>query len=86
MSSFTGIMIKSHRSTTYVDLDAAYCYQSSSVVCRSVTLMSPAKTAKAIEMPFALKTRVGPRNHALETSRALRDEYCILGIPHNTTI
>ena len=52
---------------TYVD--AAYCYRPSSVVCRSVgrsvclvTLVSPA----LIEMPFGLRTRVGPRNHVLD--------------------
>ena len=31
-------------------------------------LVSPAKTAEAIEVPFALKTRVGPRNHLLDIS------------------
>jgi len=48
---------------------AAYCYRPSSVVCRSVcqsvTLVSPAKTAAPLEMPFGLRTRVGPRNHVL---------------------
>ena len=34
-------------------------------VCRSVTLVSPAKTAKPIEMQFGLRTRVGPGNHVL---------------------
>jgi len=34
-------------------------------VCRSVTLVSPAKTAEPIEMQFGLRTRVGPRNHVL---------------------
>ena len=29
----------------------------------SVTLVSPVKTAEQIEIPFGLKTRVGPRNH-----------------------
>jgi len=29
----------------------------------SVTLVSPAKTAAPIEMPFGLRTRVGPGNH-----------------------
>jgi len=32
----------------------------------SVTLVSPAKTAAAIEMPFGLSTRVGPKNHVLD--------------------
>jgi len=31
----------------------------------SVTLVNPAKTAAPIEMPFPLRTRMGPRNHAL---------------------
>jgi len=29
----------------------------------SVTLVSPAKTAEPIEMPFGLRTRMGPGNH-----------------------
>ena len=33
-------------------------------VCRSVTLVSPAKMAEPIEMPFGLWTQMGPRNHA----------------------
>ena len=28
--------------------------------------VSPAKTAEEIEIPFALRTRVGPRNHLLD--------------------
>ena len=39
-------------------------------VCQSVTLVSPAKTAEAIELPFALRTRVGSRNHVLHGSRS----------------
>jgi len=35
------------------------------VVCFDI-LVSPAKTAKPIEMPFGLSTRVGPGNHALD--------------------
>jgi len=35
-------------------------------VCWSVTLVSPAKTAELIEMPFGLRTRVGPTNHVLD--------------------
>jgi len=31
----------------------------------SVTLVSPAKTDKPIEMPFELRTRVDPGNHVL---------------------
>jgi len=29
-------------------------------IVQSVTLVSPAKTAEVIEIPFALRTRVGP--------------------------
>ena len=35
-------------------------------VCRSVTVVSPAKTAEPIEILFGLWTRVGPRNHVLD--------------------
>jgi len=45
-------IIRPHHRTTYVD--AACCYRPSSVVCRSVTLVSPAKTAEQIEMPFGI--------------------------------
>jgi len=52
-----------HR-TKYVD--AAYRYRPSSVVCRSVcrsvTVVSLAKSAKPIKMPFLVRTRVCPRN------------------------
>jgi len=63
------LIIRPHRSTTYVY--AAFCYRPSSVVWRlsvglSVMLVSPAKTAEPIEMPFGLWTRVGPRNHVLD--------------------
>jgi len=51
-------------------IDAAYCYRPSSMVCWSVclslTLVSPAKTAALVEMPFGLGTWVGPRNHVLD--------------------
>ena len=64
-------VFRPHRSTTYVN--AAYSYRPSSVVCRSVdlsvcqsvTLVSPAKTAAPIELPFGLRTWVGPVNHVL---------------------
>jgi len=35
-------------------------------VGRSVTLVSYAKTAELIEIPFGLRTRVGPGNHVLD--------------------
>jgi len=58
------LIITSHCSTTYIY--AAYCYRPSSEVCRYVTLVSPAKTAEPIEMPFGLRTLVGPGNHVLD--------------------
>ena len=61
-------IIRPHRSTTYIG--AVYCYQLSSVVCQSVglsvTFVIPAKMAEPIEMPFGLRTRVGPGNHVLD--------------------
>ena len=43
-------------------------------VCRSITLVSPAKTAALIEMPFGLWARIGRRNHVLDGGQAvLRD-------------
>jgi len=35
-------------------------------VGRSVTLVSPAKTAAPIELPFGMRTWVGPLNHVLD--------------------
>jgi len=32
----------------------------------SATVMSPAKTAEPIEIPFGLRTWVSPRNHVLD--------------------
>jgi len=36
------------------------------VVCRSVTIVSPVKTAESIDVTFGLWTLVGPRNHVLD--------------------
>jgi len=36
------------------------------MVCQSVTIASPAKTAEPIEMPSGLWTQVGPGNHVLD--------------------
>jgi len=58
------VIIRLHRSTTYVD--TVYCYRPSSVVCWSVTLMSPAKTAETIKMSFGLMTQVGLGNYVLD--------------------
>jgi len=35
-------------------------------VCLSATIMSPAKVAELIEMPFGLWTRVSSRNYMME--------------------
>ena len=35
-------------------------------VCLSVTIVSPAKTAQPIEMPFAMLSRVGRGDHILD--------------------
>ena len=51
-------IVRPHCSTMYVDV--AYCYRPSSMVCLSVAVVSPAKTAELINMPFGLRTR-GPR-------------------------
>jgi len=32
----------------------------------SVTLVSPTKTAEPIEVPFGLRTRLGPGNHVVD--------------------
>jgi len=56
----TVLLIRPHRRTTY--LDAAYFYRPSSAgcpsvrrsLCRSLMIVSPAKTAESIEMPFGL--------------------------------
>jgi len=71
------IIIRPHRSSTYVD--AAYCYQPSSMVGRSITLVSPAKTTAPIEMPPGLRTLVGPRNHVLDGVQIPPWEGAILG-------
>jgi len=55
------IISRPHRSTTYVNAAiVTYCYRDPSV-CLSVTVVSRAKTAEPIEMPFGLRTRVGLR-------------------------
>jgi len=39
-------------------------------VCLSVTIMSPAKAAEPIGMPFGMWTRLGPSNHLLDEGRS----------------
>jgi len=46
--------------------------------------VSSAKTDEAIETPFALRTRVGPKEPAIRYSGALPAEYCVVGIPQST--
>ena len=41
-------------------VDVACCYTPSNMVCRSVTVVSPAKTAEPTEMSFEIWTRVDP--------------------------
>ena len=41
-------------------------------VCRSVTLVSPAKMAEPIEILFELWARMGPRNHVLDGVQSTR--------------
>jgi len=47
-------------------------------VSLSVTLLSPVKMAEPIEMPFGLRTWVGPGNHVLNGSPDLPWEGAIL--------
>jgi len=47
-------------------VDAACCYRPSSVACRSVAVVSPAKAAELLEMSFELTTQVGPSNRVLD--------------------
>ena len=56
--------LRPHCATTYVN--AACCYWTSSVVCRSVTVVSRAEMAQPIKMPFGLRNQVSPRNHGLD--------------------
>ena len=41
-------------------------------VGRSVTVVSPAKTAETIEIPFPFRTRVGTGNHVLDGGLDIR--------------
>ena len=59
-------------------------------VGRFVTLVSPAKTAEVIEMPFGLRTRVGQRNHVSDrvqiphVKRQLPEERICPGMPDDS--
>jgi len=50
------------------------------LVCQSVTILSPAKTAELIEIPFGLWTLVGPGNHVLDGGPDLLCEGAILRV------
>jgi len=56
INSDVGIVIRPHRSSTYIDV--AYCYRPSSVVCQSIChnrpVVSPVKTAQPVMMLFGL--------------------------------
>jgi len=57
----------------------ACCYRCS-LICVSVCLLvTPAKMAQPIELPFGLWTRVGPRNHALVRDPNPPGEGAVLG-------
>ena len=67
-----GLMILCHwfiywaASQYYVRRCISLLLQTSSLsVGLSVTIVSLAKTAEPIEMPFGLRTRAGPKNHVL---------------------
>jgi len=51
---------------THVDVTDGVAWSVSLSVCLSVTLVSPAKMAELIEMPFGLRTQVGPGIHVLD--------------------
>jgi len=48
-----------------VATDGVACRRVCVSVCALVTIVSPAKTAELIQMPFGRHTRVGPKNSAL---------------------
>ena len=56
---FLLLLLLGRIAVSFMYVDAAYSYRPSSVVCRSVTLVSPAKTAAPIELLFGLRTWVG---------------------------
>jgi len=57
-------IIRLHAYTTYIDV--ACLLFLSSMVCRSVTVVSSEKMAHSIGMPFGLITQVGSRYHVLD--------------------
>ena len=61
-------VFRPHHSTMYVDVACCYRWRSMVcwLVCQSLKVMSPAKMAEPIKMPFGLWTQLGPRNHILD--------------------
>ena len=57
------VIIRSHCSATYIVTNRVAWSLS---VCLFVTLVSPAKTAELIEMPFGLRTQLGAGNHVFD--------------------
>jgi len=49
-------------------------------LCLSVTIVSPAKTAEPVEMPFGLWTWVGPKNHVLDGAPYVPCKWAILRV------
>ena len=64
-TALKSVIIRPHRSTTYVD--AAYSYRPIIVDCRSVCRsVCHTSLSAPIELPFGLRTWVGPGNHVLD--------------------
>jgi len=65
-----GILLGIHTGAFYVDhrcgllLPTSVAWSAS--LSATVASLSPAKIAEPIEMPFGLRTWVGPRNHVLD--------------------
>jgi len=68
------LLVISRRVNTVEDIQQCSLGRVTSSVCQSVTLVSPAKTAEPIEMPFVLRTQVGAWNnmspHPIEGERS----------------
>jgi len=62
----SNVMIISHSSTTYIKMQPIVTDRAVRSVGPSVTLVSPAKMAEPIEMPFGLRARIGCRNLVLD--------------------
>jgi len=61
------LIIKQYHQSQYY-ADVAFCYRWSSMVCRSVMIVSPPKMDEPIEMPFGTWTCVGIGKHVLDGS------------------